>query len=105
MRTFTRLVLVAGMAAFLGACSAGASTAPTVGPTQAVTVPPTEAPSATPDPCAAANLKTLTAGTLTVGADNPAYPPFFSIPDAVPSGSPWELGDPTNGKGLEGATA
>lgn len=105
MRAITRLVLVAVMAAFLGACSAGASTAPTVSPTQVVTLPPTEAPTATPDPCAAANLKTLTAGTLTIGADNPAYPPFFSIPDPIPSGSPWELGDPTNGHGLESATA
>ena len=105
MRTLTRLTMLAALAAVLGACSAGASSAPTSAPSVAVTPAPTEAPTATPDPCAAANLATLTPGTLTVGADNPAYPPYFGIPDPIPSGSTWELGDPTNGNGLESATA
>ena len=105
MRTLTRLTMLAALAATLGACSAGASSAPTSAPSVAVTPAPTEAPTATPDPCAAANLATLTSGTLTVGADNPAYPPYFEIPDPIPSGSPWELGDPTSGNGLESATA
>jgi len=97
--------MLAALAALLGACSAGASGAPTTQPSAAVTPAPSAAATATADPCTAANLTTLSAGTLTVGADNPAYPPYFEIPSAAPSGSPWELGDPTNGHGLESATA
>jgi polar amino acid transport system substrate-binding protein len=65
----------------------------------AVTAEPTQ------DACAAANLDTLTAGQLTIGADNPAFPPFYIPDDPAPAGSEWELGQPTNGKGLESATA
>jgi polar amino acid transport system substrate-binding protein len=82
----------------------GATTAPS--PTQ---VAATQAAVATPEPtedaCAAANLTTLTAGVLTIGADNPAFPPFYIPDDTKIAGSIWELGDPTNGKGLEGAVA
>jgi polar amino acid transport system substrate-binding protein len=45
----------------------------------------------------------MTAGTLTIGADNPAYPPYFE--ESSPNPDPWELGDPTNGKGFESAVA
>jgi len=47
----------------------------------------------------------MTEDKLTVGADNPAYPPFYIPSDPAPADSEWELGDPTNGKGLESATA
>ena len=104
----TRITLVGFVALFVAACGpAGATTAPTTAPvtlapaTQAAVV--TAAP--TPDTCAAANVHTLTAGMLTIGADNPAYPPFYIPDDTKPAGSVWELGDPTNGKGLEAATA
>ncbi|HYL40344.1 MAG TPA: ABC transporter substrate-binding protein, partial [Candidatus Binatus sp.] len=84
----------------------GASTAPTAAPaTQAASQAAVATAEPTPDPCAAANLDTITAGTLTVGADNPAYPPFYIPDDTKPAGSMWDLGDPTNGKGLESATA
>lgn len=43
--------------------------------------------------CTKDQLKTLTAGTLTVGTDKPAFPPYV-IDD-----------DPTNGKGFESAVA
>jgi polar amino acid transport system substrate-binding protein len=48
----------------------------------------------------------LTSGKLTIGTDNPAYPPYFQIPEspAIPT-APWELGDPTNGQGFESAVA
>ena len=45
----------------------------------------------------------MTPGTLTIGADNPAFPPFFEPSESNPD--PWELGDPTNGKGFESAVA
>jgi polar amino acid transport system substrate-binding protein len=43
--------------------------------------------------CAPGGLATLTAGTLTIGTDNPAYEPWFSD------------NKPTNGKGFEAAVA
>jgi polar amino acid transport system substrate-binding protein len=104
----TRTLATLSLALLLGACtSPGSSTQPSA-PSQASLIPsavPTEAAAATPNACAANNLATLSPGKLTVGSDNPAYPPYFEPDDAAPSGSPWELGDPTNGKGLEAATA
>jgi polar amino acid transport system substrate-binding protein len=107
MRTSIRSVVVVPivLAMALMACGAGASLAPSIAPTVAATLAPTEGPSPTPDACAAANLTTLTAGKLTIGADNPAFPPYFQETTPKPAGSVWELGDPTNGKGLESATA
>lgn len=64
---------------------------------------PTQAPTAEPNACAPGQLALKTAGTVTIGADNPAYPPYFEIP-ANPT-APWELGDPTTGEGFEGAVA
>ncbi len=105
--TFRFAAALALTGAVLAACSSGASPtpAPTAAPTAAPTPVPTEAPTptATPNACAPENLATLTAGTLTIGADNPAYPPYFEIGD--PATPPWELGDPTNGKGFEAAVA
>jgi len=57
------------------------------------------------DPCGVANLDTISAGVLTIGAGEPAYPPFFSITDPIPSDSPWSLGQPPSGEGLEAAFA
>jgi polar amino acid transport system substrate-binding protein len=105
MRPTARTLTIAAAAFLFAACSGTASVAPTAAPTTAATTTPTAAPTATPDPCAAANLKTLTSGTLTVGTDNPAYPPYYEPTDPKPTGSTWEFGDPTNGKGLESATA
>lgn len=105
--TFRFAAALALTGAVPAACSSGASPtpAPTATPTAAPTPVPTEAPTptATPNACAPENLATLTAGTLTIGADNPAYPPYFEIGD--PATPPWELGDPTNGKGFEAAVA
>jgi polar amino acid transport system substrate-binding protein len=55
----------------------------------------TAAPSGSPSAgsCAPADLKTKTAGTLTIGTDKPAYAPWF------------EDDDPANGKGFESAVA
>ena len=53
--------------------------------------------------CKAPNLKTLTAGKLTIGTDNPAFPPWFG--GDPPTGSVWQVSDPTSQKGLESATA
>jgi polar amino acid transport system substrate-binding protein len=89
----------------LAACGpGGASLAPTAGPTASQAALATPAPTA--DPCATENLDTLTAGTLTIGTDNPAFPPYFEG-RAEANTEPWdpEWGDPTTGKGFESATA
>ncbi len=49
--------------------------------------------SAAAETCTPDSMDTLTAGTLTIGTDSPAYDPWFS------------KNDPTNGKGYESAVA
>ncbi len=51
--------------------------------------------------CSKDALPLLSPGTLTVGTDNPAYPPWFS--GGSPKGSPWEINDPSTGEGFESA--
>jgi polar amino acid transport system substrate-binding protein len=105
----TTLVLLASL--MMAACSGGAAaspSAPSVAPSTAATAssvasaPASLAPSASANPCSKDALKLPTPGKLQVGTDNPAYPPYYDIPDggATP---PWELGDPTDGKGFESA--
>jgi polar amino acid transport system substrate-binding protein len=50
---------------------------------------------------AAAACATVTTGQLTIGTDNPAYPPWF----AGGSKSSWKINDPATGKGYESAVA
>lgn len=105
MSTLMRAATVALIAIVAAACGGGTSSAPSTAPSTQPSVAPSEAASATPDACAADNLATLTAGTLTVGADNPAFPPYFEPADPPVEGSEWEIGEPTTGEGLEAATA
>jgi polar amino acid transport system substrate-binding protein len=42
-------------------------------------------------------------GTLTIGTDNPAYPPWFG--GGEKKGTPWKINDPSTGKGFESAVA
>jgi polar amino acid transport system substrate-binding protein len=51
--------------------------------------------------CAKAALNLVNAGQLTVGTDNPAYPPWFGGPEK----SPWKVSDPNSGQGFESAVA
>jgi polar amino acid transport system substrate-binding protein len=51
----------------------------------------------------AASATLVNAGQLTVGTDNPAYPPYFQ--GGSPKGSDWEINDPNTGKGFESAVA
>jgi polar amino acid transport system substrate-binding protein len=102
MRTVKGVSALALVAAVAAACSSGAaspSAAPTSVPRVASVAPAVEP---TPDACALENLTLKTAGTLTIGADNPAYPPYFEPSETNPD--PWEFGDPTNG-GFESAVA
>jgi polar amino acid transport system substrate-binding protein len=56
---------------------------------------------ATSTAAAAATCPTLTTGRLTIGTDNPAYPPWY----AGGSHSSWKINDPSTGKGYESAVA
>ena len=108
MRTSNSLAL-ALIAVLAAACtSAGASappvaSAPPAAPSAAVSTQPSVAPSPSPDACAIGSLVVVTPGKLTIGTDNPAYPPYFAENASGAKTAPWELGDPTNGQGFEGA--
>jgi polar amino acid transport system substrate-binding protein len=51
--------------------------------------------------CTKGDLNLVHAGQLTVGTDNPAYPPWFGGNEK----SPWKVSDPRSGKGFESAVA
>src|SRR5215216_5971539 len=53
--------------------------------------------------CAKDQLDLTSAGKLTIGTDNPAFPPWFD--GGSPKGSKWEINDPSKGQGFEGAVA
>jgi polar amino acid transport system substrate-binding protein len=50
----------------------------------------------------AAACPTVSPGELTVGTDNPAYPPWYA---GGTHGSKWKINDPSTGKGYESAVA
>ncbi len=52
--------------------------------------------------CAKDTLGLIEDGMLTVGADNPAYPPWFGGNEKT---KPWKVTDPYSGKGYESAVA
>ena len=102
------ILLLASLA--LGACTTGggASTAPSAAPSAAPSTAASAAPSAAPsvDACAKDTLALKTAGKLTIGTDNPAYPPYFAQNPAG-NAEPWDKdqGDPNTGEGFESAVA
>jgi polar amino acid transport system substrate-binding protein len=49
--------------------------------------------------CAKGSLNLLEAGTLTVGTDNPAFPPWWGGAEK----KPWKVSNPYSGKGYESA--
>jgi polar amino acid transport system substrate-binding protein len=51
--------------------------------------------------CGRAALNLVNDGQLTVGTDNPAYPPWFGGSEK----SPWKVSDPNSGEGFESAVA
>src|SRR5262249_29452221 len=48
-----------------------------------------------------ASCPTISSGTLTIGTDNPAYPPWYGGKE----GHKWKVSDPYSGKGYESAVA
>jgi polar amino acid transport system substrate-binding protein len=53
--------------------------------------------------CAKANLKLVKSGQLTIGTDNPAYPPWWDGHEKKSTG--FKLSNPYSGKGYESAVA
>jgi len=94
-RVIVAIAVVALLVAACGGTSGGGTSAGT--PTQSV-----GATSST-NACATDQLHLVQSGQLTVGTDNPAYPPWFS--GGTKKGSMWKVDDPNNGKGLESAVA
>jgi polar amino acid transport system substrate-binding protein len=85
-----RAVVLAGLALVLAPLAAGC------GGTKKKAAPSTASSS-----CAPSQLHLRKSGTLTIGTDNPAYPPWYG-------GSPghsWKVSDPYSGKGYESAAA
>jgi polar amino acid transport system substrate-binding protein len=60
-------------------------------------------PAKLPLQCQKGALPLVKNGVLTIGTDNPAYPPWFG--GGTPKGSKWQLNDPSTGKGFESAVA
>ncbi|HEX7463830.1 MAG TPA: hypothetical protein VF382_02915, partial [Actinomycetota bacterium] len=60
----------------------------------------TSSPSAsgsTPAECAKSVTTYVSSGVLTVGTDNPAYPPYFQGGNTA--GTNWQINNPATGKG------
>lgn len=73
----------------------------TIGALAAVAVSTSVAATPGASVAVAATCATVTDGQLTIGTDNPAYPPWF----AGGSKSSWKINDPSTGKGYESAVA
>lgn len=104
MRKILAIVAVAGLV--LAACAEDEPTiggeTGTTGPTGATSV---TGGTGTTAPATAAECATsagvLTPGTLTIGTDNPAYPPYFQ--GGSDKDSDWKINDPNTGEGFESA--
>jgi polar amino acid transport system substrate-binding protein len=82
-----RVLAVLCLAAALAACGSSSKSSSSSG------TPAAAAGTATASACSKASLPLKTAGTLTIGTDKPAYPPYY------------EHNDPANGQGFESAVA
>lgn len=84
----TSVVLAAAAALTVAATATGARTAP--------------AASSSIPGCAKGSLNLVEDGVLTIGADNPAFPPWFGGAEKT---KPWKVSDPYSGKGYESAVS
>jgi polar amino acid transport system substrate-binding protein len=89
-----RVLTLAGVAALSLAAVACGSSKPTASSTTNTAV--------ASGACAPSKLNLHTSGQLTVGTDNPAYPPWYA---GGTKSSFWKINDPSNGKGFEPAVA
>jgi polar amino acid transport system substrate-binding protein len=83
-----KLLVLAALAAALGLLGAGLAQGRESAPTLT-------------GACAKANLTLVETGKLTVGTDNPAFPPWFGGAEK----NPWKVSNPASGKGYESSVA
>ncbi|MFM8943728.1 MAG: transporter substrate-binding domain-containing protein [Actinomycetota bacterium] len=95
------VVGLAVSAMLLTACGGGSTTG---GGESSSSAAPTMEPLSASSCAAAAASSLRQAGTLTIGTDNPAYPPYYQggETDAHPD---WQFNDPYTGEGFEAAVA
>ena len=87
MRTVAAAALVLVAVALAAACGSTKKVAPSGGNSQSS--------------CSKSSLNLVSSGKLTVGTDNPAFPPWFG---GTPK-SPWKVSDPRSGQGFESSVA
>jgi polar amino acid transport system substrate-binding protein len=105
-RVFRAAALTATIALLAACTDGGASPSASNAPSTAESASAAPTASTVADTCAPESLETKTAGRLTIGTDNPAFPPYWDPPaEGEEPTDPWELGDPTNKRGFEGAVA
>lgn len=103
MRATTRHSIPAALLLLLAACAAPSST-PSASSSTATSA--SASPSGVADACTPDQLATRSAGRLTIGTDNPAFPPYWQPPaEGETTTDPWEFGDPYTREGFEGAVA
>lgn len=86
------MLVLAVFALVASGCASATTTSPASGSTSASTAAE-----------CAAGATLVNDGTLTVGTDNPAYPPYFQ--GGTSNDSQWKINDPGTGKGFESAVA
>ncbi len=103
MRATSRHAIPVAILLLLAACAAPSSS-PSPGSSTASSA--TASASAVADACTPDQLATKTPGRLTIGTDNPAFPPYWQPPaEGQTATDPWEFGDPYTKEGFEGAVA
>lgn len=85
MRRIVLAGVVAGLAVAAAGCGGGGKSTTAAAPAG--------------NPCSKSNLHLLHGGQLTVGTDNPAYPPWFG----GKPGNGWKVSNPYSGEGYESA--
>ena len=88
MRRLLAILLIALLCALAAGCGGSDDDGSAGGTTEAVS-------------CEKGDLNLVNDGQLTIGTDNPAYPPWFGGDEKAP----WKISDPTSGEGFESAVA
>jgi len=96
------LVAVAAFGLLLAACAKSSTTTQTVSPASGGSTATSAAPATAAD-CAKGVTSYVSSGVLTIGTDNPAYPPWYAGGDTA--GTNWKINNPATGKGFESAVA
>jgi len=97
MRKLVTLLLVLALSILAAGCGSDDDEASPAATTEAAST------GASAEDCTKENLETIEESRLTVGTDNPAFPPWFE--GGTPEGSEWEINDPATGEGFESAVA